>query len=101
MATDGSTRFLIVVLDALRPEFVSRELMPNLHRFATDGVRFLNSRSTFPTPSTNLSSQEIDREDHGGRLGRRGHGDQEAPALAGGSGGRCGISPRCGRGRHV
>jgi len=49
MATDGSTRFLIVVLDALRPEFVNRELMPNLHGFAGGGVRFLNSRSTFPT----------------------------------------------------
>jgi arylsulfatase A-like enzyme len=42
-------RFLIVVLDALRPEFVTTELMPNLHRFAGRGVRFVNSRSTFPT----------------------------------------------------
>jgi arylsulfatase A-like enzyme len=42
-------RFLIVVLDALRPEFVTAELMPNLHGFARRGVRFANSRSTFPT----------------------------------------------------
>ena len=42
-------RFLIVVLDALRPEFVTPELMPNLHAFAQAGVRFANSRSTFPT----------------------------------------------------
>ena len=42
-------RFLIVVLDALRPEFVTPELMPNLHGFAARGVRFANSRSTFPT----------------------------------------------------
>ncbi len=36
-------RFLIVVLDALRPEFVTPELMPNLHGFAERGVRFANS----------------------------------------------------------
>ena len=42
-------RFLIVVLDALRPEFVTPELMPNLHAFAGRGVRFANSRATFPT----------------------------------------------------
>lgn len=45
----ASTRVLITVLDALRPEFVTPELMPNLSRFAAQGVRFTNSRSTFPT----------------------------------------------------
>ena len=49
MADSNHTRVLIVVLDALRPEFVTRELMPNLHRFASGGVRYVNSRSTFPT----------------------------------------------------
>ena len=48
MATDPK-RFLIVVFDALRPEFVTPELMPNLHGFAARGVRFANARSTFPT----------------------------------------------------
>jgi len=47
--SNGHQRALVVVFDALRPEFVTPEIMPNLHRFATDGVRFLNSRSTFPT----------------------------------------------------
>jgi len=42
-------RVLIVLFDALRPEFVTRELMPNLWDFAERGVRFANSRSTFPT----------------------------------------------------
>jgi phosphonoacetate hydrolase len=42
-------RFLIIVLDALRPEFDTPELMPNLHAFAASGVCFANSRSTFPT----------------------------------------------------
>jgi len=43
------TRALIVVFDALRPEFVTSELMPNLHAFSARGVRYLNSRSTFPS----------------------------------------------------
>ena len=49
MTGEQGKRFLIVVLDALRPEFVTPELMPNLHAFAQAGVRFANSRSTFPT----------------------------------------------------
>ncbi|MEM8743741.1 MAG: alkaline phosphatase family protein, partial [Pseudomonadota bacterium] len=47
--SEQNTRALIVVFDALRPEFVTPELMPNLHTFAQDGVRFSNSRSTFPS----------------------------------------------------
>ncbi len=49
MNGEQGKRFLIVVLDALRPEFVTPALMPNLHGFAQQGVRFANSRSTFPT----------------------------------------------------
>ncbi len=49
MTGEQDKRFLIVVLDALRPEFVTPGLMPNLHAFAGRGVRFANSRSTFPT----------------------------------------------------
>ena len=47
----GSTlkRVLIVVFDALRPEFVTPELMPNLSAFAERGVHYRNSRSTFFT----------------------------------------------------
>ncbi len=44
-----TTKVLIVVFDALRPEFVRSDLMPNLCAFAETGVRFENSRSTFPT----------------------------------------------------
>ncbi|MGI9388103.1 MAG: alkaline phosphatase family protein [Methyloligellaceae bacterium] len=43
------TRILIVVFDALRPDFVTPDLMPHLHAFQKTGVRYLNSRSTFPT----------------------------------------------------
>ncbi len=42
-------RVLVVVFDALRPEFVTPELMPNLSQFASRGVRYTNSHSTFPT----------------------------------------------------
>jgi len=43
------TRVLIIVFDALRPEFVTPELMPNLHGFCARGTRFSRARSTFPT----------------------------------------------------
>ena len=43
------TRVLVVVFDALRPEFLIPEAMPNLHAFAAAGVRYLNARSTYPT----------------------------------------------------
>lgn len=47
---DGTDRrVLIVTFDALRPDMVTPELMPNLCAFAEAGVRFSHSRSTFPT----------------------------------------------------
>ena len=49
MNDTNQTRALIVVFDALRPEFVTPELMPNLHAFAAQGVRYSNSRSTYPS----------------------------------------------------
>jgi len=49
MPHNPNVRVLIVVLDALRPEFVTPDLMPNLHGFATQGVRYTNSHSTFFT----------------------------------------------------
>ena len=45
----ADTRVLVVVFDALRPEFVTPRQMPNLSNFAEKGVRYLNSHSTFPT----------------------------------------------------
>jgi hypothetical protein len=42
-------RVLIVSFDALRPDMVTPELMPNLTAFAKRGVRFTHSRATFPT----------------------------------------------------
>ena len=48
MATSDK-RILIVAFDALRPDMVTPELMPNLTAFAEAGVRFCHSRATFPT----------------------------------------------------
>ena len=42
-------RILIVAFDALRPDMVTPELMPNLSAFAAAGVRFSHARATFPT----------------------------------------------------
>jgi len=49
MPDPENIRVLVVIFDALRPEFVTPELMPNLTEFARHGVRYTNSHSTFPT----------------------------------------------------
>ena len=49
MSNTEKNRVLIVVFDALRPEFVTAELMPNLSNFAKNGVQYTDSHSTFPT----------------------------------------------------
>jgi hypothetical protein len=45
----AARRVLIVSFDALRPDMATRELVPNLRRFAEAGVRWPNAHSTFPT----------------------------------------------------
>ena len=42
-------RVLIVSFDALRPDMVTPELMPNLCHFASEGAHFPEARSSFPT----------------------------------------------------
>ena len=42
-------RILIVAFDALRPDMVTPDLMPNLSAFAAAGVRFAHSRAVFPS----------------------------------------------------
>lgn len=49
MSGNSETRVLIVVFDALRPEFVTPELMPALYAFAARGVRYRHARAAFPT----------------------------------------------------
>jgi len=47
--TGTDRRVLIVAFDALRPDMVTPELMPNLTAFAETGVRFSHARAAFPT----------------------------------------------------
>jgi len=47
--TIRTDRLLVVVFDALRPDMVNEQTMPNLYEFARNGVRFERSRSVFPT----------------------------------------------------
>jgi arylsulfatase A-like enzyme len=45
----GQRRALLMVWDGLRPDMISPETTPNLHRLAADGVRFTDSHAVFPT----------------------------------------------------
>ncbi|MEE8455298.1 MAG: nucleotide pyrophosphatase/phosphodiesterase family protein, partial [Limibaculum sp.] len=50
-------KFLLVGFDGLRPEMITQELMPRLHRYAEQGVTFRNHRCAFPTETyVNLPS---------------------------------------------
>ena len=51
--TDGppssSLRHLLIVLDGLRPDYVTPDLMPNLHALGQRGVVFANHHAVYPT----------------------------------------------------
>lgn len=49
---------LVIVLDGLRPDYVTPEAMPNLHRMAQQGVWFEDHHSVFPTV-TRVNSPSI------------------------------------------
>jgi hypothetical protein len=42
-------RHLLLVLDGLRPDYVTPEVMPNLYAFGRSGVVFTNHHSVYPT----------------------------------------------------
>ncbi|MCC6175064.1 MAG: alkaline phosphatase family protein [Chloroflexi bacterium] len=44
-----ATRALVMVMDGLRPDFITPDLMPNLHALAARGVRFDESHAIVPT----------------------------------------------------
>ncbi|MEO1457251.1 MAG: alkaline phosphatase family protein [Pseudomonadota bacterium] len=48
-ASAKAKKAVICVFDGLRPDRVTAELTPNLHRFATEGLWFRESRSVFPS----------------------------------------------------
>jgi arylsulfatase A-like enzyme len=43
------TRIIMVALDGMRPDMVDATTTPNLHALATEGTRFANARSVFPS----------------------------------------------------
>lgn len=45
----GQQRHLLVVLDGLRPDYVTPELMPNLHELGERGVVFTSHHAAYPT----------------------------------------------------
>jgi hypothetical protein len=49
-------RVVIVVFDGLRPDLVSAETTPHLHRFRAGGASFANARSVFPSMTRVCSS---------------------------------------------
>ena len=55
--TSSRQHFLIVGFDALRPEMITNEYMPNLFRFAQAGTTFENHRCCYPSETyVNLPS---------------------------------------------
>ena len=46
---DPTHRHLLLVLDGLRPDYVTKDVMPNLHALAQRGVTFTNHHAVYPT----------------------------------------------------
>lgn len=46
---DTTHRHLLLVLDGLRPDYVTKEVMPNLYALAQRGVTFTNHHAVYPT----------------------------------------------------
>jgi arylsulfatase A-like enzyme len=55
---DPTHRHLLLVLDGLRPDYVTKDVMPNLHAFAQRGVTFTNHHAVYPTV-TRVNSSSI------------------------------------------
>ena len=46
---DPAHKHLLLVLDGLRPDYVTKDVMPNLHALAERGVTFTNHHAVYPT----------------------------------------------------
>lgn len=57
-AADTPLTHVLVVVDGLRPDYVTAELMPNLHALGRQGVVFTRHHSVFPTV-TRVNSASI------------------------------------------
>ncbi len=45
----AASRVVVIILDGLRPDYVTPDLMPNTYKLAQQGVWFENNHSVFPT----------------------------------------------------
>jgi predicted AlkP superfamily pyrophosphatase or phosphodiesterase len=54
----GPNKHLLLVLDGLRPDYVTPDVMPNLHALGQRGVVFTNHHSVYPTV-TRVNSSSI------------------------------------------
>ena len=54
----AGNRVLVIVLDGLRPDYVTPELMPNLFALGEEGVVYENHHSVYPTV-TRVNSPSI------------------------------------------
>lgn len=54
----GQPRFLVIVVDGLRPDYVTPALMPNLHALGEAGVVFESHHAVYPTV-TRVNSSSI------------------------------------------
>lgn len=48
-AEDAPQKFLVIVVDGLRPDYITPDVMPTLHRLGESGVFFENHHSVIPT----------------------------------------------------
>src|SRR5688572_23440754 len=55
---DSTHRHLLLALDGLRPDYVTKDGMPNLHALAQGGVTFTNHHAVYPTV-TRVNSSSI------------------------------------------
>jgi len=46
---DQKSIIIVLIMDGLRPDAITPEIMPNLYQLQKDGVNFTNSHSTIPT----------------------------------------------------
>jgi hypothetical protein len=58
ITNDGQRQHLVIVLDGLRPDYITNELMPNLYRLGQEGVVGENHHVAYPTV-TRVNSPSI------------------------------------------
>jgi len=69
---DDGERFLVIVVDGLRPDYITPNVMPNVSRIAETGVFFENHHSIYPTV-TRVNASSLSTGSHPARHGLLGN----------------------------